>query len=61
MITGGCFPSHDAIRYFDYELAGSIANAELAHNRGFFMGNCPMDLTAQISKAHEVLDRACRK
>jgi len=27
MITGGCFPSHDAIRYFDYSIVGNIENA----------------------------------
>jgi CDP-6-deoxy-D-xylo-4-hexulose-3-dehydrase len=61
MITGGCYPSHDVIRHFDYELVGDIPNARLAHTQGFFVGNCPADLTPQISRLHEVLEAACPK
>jgi CDP-6-deoxy-D-xylo-4-hexulose-3-dehydrase len=59
IITGGCFPRHDAIRYFDYEISGDLHNAELAHNRGFFVGNCTQDLSAEIARLYEVLDKAC--
>jgi CDP-6-deoxy-D-xylo-4-hexulose-3-dehydrase len=58
MITGGCFPCHDTIRHFDYEVTGMLRNAELAHHRGFFVGNHPFDLTPQILRLQEVLDRA---
>jgi len=61
MITGGCFPSHDVIRHFDYELVGDIPNARLAHNQGFFVGNCPADLTPQLTRLRDVLESACRK
>ena len=27
MITGGCFPQHEAIKYFDYDIVGGIENA----------------------------------
>jgi CDP-6-deoxy-D-xylo-4-hexulose-3-dehydrase len=57
MITGGCFPQHQAIKYFDYEIAGGIENAAIAHNRGFFVGNHPHDLTAEISGLRRVLDK----
>jgi CDP-4-dehydro-6-deoxyglucose reductase, E1 len=60
MITGGCFPNHDAIKYFDYTIAGNLDNANLAHNCGFFVGNHPIDLEPQIKRLHEVLDKACR-
>jgi len=61
MITGGCFLCHDAIRYYDYDVVdGSAPNAELAHHRGFFVGNYPQDLTPQVTRLREVLDRACR-
>ncbi len=62
MITGGCFLKHDVIKYYDYEVVdGGVPNAELAHDRGFFVGNSPQDLSPQIHRLHEVLDRACRK
>jgi CDP-6-deoxy-D-xylo-4-hexulose-3-dehydrase len=60
IITGGCFARHDVIRHFDYEIVGDIRNAELAHDRGFFVGNSPQDLTPQIEHVRKVLDRACR-
>lgn len=55
MITGGCFPEHEAIRYFDYDVVGSIENATIAHNRGFFVGNHPRDLTAELTELRRVL------
>jgi CDP-6-deoxy-D-xylo-4-hexulose-3-dehydrase len=60
MITGGCFLRHEAIKYFDYDTAGPIINANIAHDRGFFVGNHPRDLTAEIQRLREVLDAAAR-
>lgn len=61
IITGGCFLRHDVIRHYDYEIVdGAVPNADLAHDRGFFVGNFPCDLTAQLTRVREVLDRACR-
>lgn len=58
IITGGCFLRHDVIKYFDYDTVGKIVNANLAHDRGFFVGNHPQDITPQITRFHEVLTRA---
>jgi CDP-6-deoxy-D-xylo-4-hexulose-3-dehydrase len=58
MITGGCFTRHEAARFFDYETVGDLASANLAHDHGFFVGNHPRDLTAEIGTLREVLDRA---
>jgi CDP-6-deoxy-D-xylo-4-hexulose-3-dehydrase len=60
MITGGCFLRHEAIKYFDYETVGEIVNANIAHDHGFFVGNHPRDLTAEITRLREVLDQAAR-
>lgn len=58
MITGGCFPRHEAIRFFDYDTIGPLTNANIAHDHGFFVGNHPRDLTVEITRFREVLDRA---
>lgn len=58
MITGGCFLRHEAIRFFDYDTAGEIVNANIAHDYGFFVGNHPRDLTAEIGRLRTVLDAA---
>ena len=59
MITGGCYPRHEAIAHYDYDLMGEMKNADIAHDYGFFIGNHPFDLSDQIRRAHAVLDRAC--
>ena len=60
IITGGCFLRHDVIRYFDYDCVGEMRNANLAHDRGFFVGNHPHDLRPQIERFRAVLDAAAR-
>jgi CDP-6-deoxy-D-xylo-4-hexulose-3-dehydrase len=60
IITGGNFLRHDVIKYYDYEVVGGATpNADIAHDYGFFVGNAPVDLTPQIDKLRDVLDRAC--
>ena len=56
MITGGCFPKHQAIKFFDYEIVGGIRNATLAHDHGFFVGNHPHDLTRELDELRAVLN-----
>ena len=56
MITGGCFPRHDAVKYFDFDTVGDLPNANMAHDRGFFVGNHPFDLSQQIEKLRDVLN-----
>lgn len=59
IITGGCFLRHDVIKHYDHDVVGGeLPNANLAHDRGFFVGNHPQDLTAQIERFHEVVTRA---
>ena len=60
IITGGCFLRHDVIAHYDYDTVGEIRNAEIAHDYGFFVGNAPQNLTPQIERLREVLDRVCR-
>jgi CDP-4-dehydro-6-deoxyglucose reductase, E1 len=57
IITGGCFLRHDVIKYFEYDAVGEIVNANIAHDRGFFVGNHPRELRPQIERLRQVLDR----
>jgi len=57
IITGGCFPRHQAIKHFDYTLVGEMTNGNLAHDNGFFVGNHPFDLTDEIDHLRAVLDK----
>lgn len=56
MITGGCFPQHSAIEFFDYDIVGNIDNATMAHTRGFFVGNHPRDIRAELNHLRAVLN-----
>lgn len=60
IITGGCYPRHEVIRYFDHSCHDDLPNANIAHDRGFFVGNHPLDLTEQIHRLRDVLDRAAQ-
>jgi CDP-6-deoxy-D-xylo-4-hexulose-3-dehydrase len=60
IITGGCITRHDVIKHYDYQCVDGLPNANLAHDQGFFVGNHPFDLTLQIERLREVLDRAGR-
>jgi len=56
MVTGGCFPRHDAIKYFDYDIVDQLANADIVHDQGFFVGNHPYDLSQQILKLRDIFN-----
>jgi CDP-6-deoxy-D-xylo-4-hexulose-3-dehydrase len=43
------------IRHFDYDTAGPMTNADLAHDRGFFVGNLPRDLSRELELLHRTL------
>ncbi|HKT80001.1 MAG TPA: DegT/DnrJ/EryC1/StrS family aminotransferase [Vicinamibacterales bacterium] len=60
MITGGSFLRHEAAKFFDYSVCGTIVNANIAHDRGFFVGNHPRDLTEEITLLRSVLDQAAQ-
>jgi CDP-6-deoxy-D-xylo-4-hexulose-3-dehydrase len=60
IVTGGCFLRHDVIRSYNYDTAGPIVHANTIHDRGFFVGNHPYDLTPQLLRLREVLDVAAR-
>ena len=60
IITGGNILRHDVMKYFDYDVVGGATpNADIAHRRGFFVGNQPNDLRSRIERLHQVLDEAC--
>lgn len=61
IITGGCFLRHDALQYYDYDTVGEIKNAFTVHDRGFFVGNHPFDLTAELEQLHSVLNQVCQR
>src|SRR3989338_3790146 len=58
IITGGNFLRHDVIKYCDHSCVGEIVNANIAHDHGFFVGNHPHDISDDIRRFRDVLDKA---
>lgn len=56
LITGGNFLRHDVIQYCDYTCAHDIIQANIAHDRGFFVGNHPTDLRKEIERFYQIMN-----
>jgi CDP-6-deoxy-D-xylo-4-hexulose-3-dehydrase len=47
-VVTGDFTKNSVIKYFDYELAGEMTNAQIVDQRGFFIGNHHGDMAEQV-------------
>ncbi|MBN8216125.1 MAG: DegT/DnrJ/EryC1/StrS family aminotransferase [Spirochaetes bacterium] len=56
VVTGGNFLRHDVAKYVDLVDTGS-KNADLVHDRGFFVGNHPFDIRREIDLLHKALSK----
>lgn len=54
-IVSGNFLTNDALQYFDYRVAGDVANAEYIDKQGIFVGNHQYQLAEQIRYLHQVI------
>lgn len=61
IITGGNFLRHDVIKLINHEVVGTTPNADLAHDRGFFVGNHAYDLSKEIHYFYTTMCRALEK
>lgn len=60
VITEANVLKHVAIKYFDCNCVGEIRNANIAHDRDYFVGSDPRDLRPQIRRFRKLLDAAVR-
>jgi CDP-4-dehydro-6-deoxyglucose reductase, E1 len=56
-IVTGNFAKNEVVEWFDYEISGSLKNADLVDKNGFFIGNSQEDLTKELNYFKEVIDR----
>ena len=54
IITGGNMLRHDVVKHFDFSVVSS-ANADIAHDHGFFIGNHPTDIRDKLDYLKETL------
>lgn len=56
IVTGNFLKNKNVLEYFDYEIHGSMTNAELIEDHGFFVGNHQVDLSEEIKYLHKTLN-----
>lgn len=56
IVTGNFLKNKDVLEYFDYEVHGTMKNAELVEHYGLFVGNHQIDLTNEITYLFKTLD-----
>ena len=54
-IVSGNFAKNEVVKYFDYEINGTLANAEYIDSNGFFVGNHQFDIKQKISDLRKQL------
>jgi CDP-6-deoxy-D-xylo-4-hexulose-3-dehydrase len=55
IVTGNFLKNKEVLQYFDYEVAGSLENAEYIDQNGLFVGNHQVDIKDKISDLHKLL------
>lgn len=56
IVTGNFLKNHDVLKYFDYEISGSVNNADYLDSHGLFVGNHQIDLTGELDLLAKVLE-----
>lgn len=54
-IVAGNFTRSESVKYMDYEIHGTLNNADIIHNNGFFVGNHHYSLNAELDYLVETL------
>lgn len=54
-IVSGNFVKNEVIKYFDYEVRGTLAHAERIDHAGFFVGNHQYDISGLIKELRTIL------
>jgi CDP-6-deoxy-D-xylo-4-hexulose-3-dehydrase len=60
-IVAGNFAKNEVLRWFDYEIHGTLKNAEDVDANGLFIGNHHYPLDQQFDLLSKALDQACHR
>ena len=58
-ILAGNFTRNPVIKYFNYSIFGTLTNADIIHDRGFYIGNQGTDISKNILSAFAILMPLC--
>ena len=56
IVTGNFLKNENVLQFFDYEVAGSVENAEYIDAHGLFVGNHQVDIRQQIDLLFKVIN-----
>lgn len=60
IVTGNFLKNKDVLKFFDYEVAGTVENAEYIEDNGLFVGNHQIDIKPQIDLLFNVIDKLAK-
>jgi CDP-6-deoxy-D-xylo-4-hexulose-3-dehydrase len=60
-IVAGNFAKNEVLRWFDYEIHGTLKNAEDVDANGLFIGNHHYPLDQQFDLLRKALDQGCNR
>lgn len=55
IVTGNFLKNTEVLKYFDYEIAGNVVNANYLDGHGLFVGNHQIDLTKELDLLVDIL------
>ena len=56
-IVAGNFARKEVVNWFDYEICGSLENADYIDKHGFFIGNHQFDIKDKLDYLKEILNK----
>lgn len=57
IVTGNFLKNKEVLKFFDYEIAGTVENAEYIEEHGLFVGNHQIDIKPQIELLFNVITK----
>ena len=56
-IVSGNFLKNKVLKFFDYEVSGTLSNSEFLDRNGFFVGNHHYDLESELNHLQDILNK----
>lgn len=61
IVTGNFLKNHEVLKFFDYEIAGTVEAAEYIDAHGLFVGNHQIDIKPQITLLFETVNKLLQR
>lgn len=55
-IVAGNIVRNPVVEWFNYDVSGSLENANLVHDNGFFVANCHYPIREEINQVRDIID-----